>query len=182
MKINLLPIIPKTRRFKFPIFLLVAVLVLGASGLVAIDVYQKLGEYNAEKTAYERIAADLEQAEQNLAVSRAESKVFIDYYREFNDVQKNNYDVTLIFDAIAGLLPAQGYISMLSLSGDDYLSLNIEFPKVLTSSQAIQIFDDTPWVEEIRTVDSSFESGRTEMLLLMKINIDTLLEGSELDE
>ena len=182
MNINLLPVVPKTRRFKFPIFLLVALVVLGASGLVALDVYEKLGQYNDEKAAYELVAADLERAEARLAASRAESKVFLDYNREFNEIQKGYYDVTKIFDAIAGLLPSQGKISSLSLSNDGYLRLGLELPRILLASQLIQVFDDTPWVQEVQSIISSAADGSAALDLNMKIDLDELLEGGETDE
>ncbi len=182
MNINLLPVVPKTRRFKFPIFLLVALVVLGASGLVALDVYEKLGKYNDEKAAYELVAADLERAEARLAASRAESKVFLDYNREFNEIQKGYYDVTKIFDAVAGLLPSQGYVNSLQLSEDGNMQLALEFPKILQVSQLIQVFTDTAWVDDVQAVASTAGDGAAELHLNMQIDLDKLLEGGETDE
>lgn len=179
MQINLMPVIPKTKRFKFPIFLLVVILVVCASGLVASDVYQKLGIYNTEKEAYNKIAAERTRLEQQLVANREEGKIFADYYSKFNDVQQGNYDITHVFDSIAALLPEKGAINQLTLTEDGHLSLNLELPGVLTASQLIQIFINTPWVLSVNDVTSAVVDKMIELELNLTVDLDALLKEEE---
>lgn len=176
MRINLMPVIPRTQRFKFPIFLIVAIIILGASGLVALDSYEKLQSYNQAKQEHDQLIVKKERLERELLANREEGQVFTDYYTLFNKADQGHYDWTIVLDAIAAELPENGVITKLNLTGTDQLLLGVELPSVILGSQLIQVFDDAAWTNDVSTVVSDFNEGELLLELALTVDFEPLLK------
>lgn len=176
MKINLMPVIPRTQRFKFPIFILVAILALGVSGLVALDSYEKMINYNQVKQEHSQLLAKKERIEQKLLDNREEGQVFTDYYTLFNEVGQGHYDWTIVLDAITAELPDKGVITRLSLTGTEELLLGLELPSVEVGSQLIQVLNDALWTKDVRTVVSDLHEDQLTLDLALTVDFEPLLK------
>lgn len=176
MRINLMPVVPKTQKFKFPIFIMVAALALGISGLVAFDAYGKARIYVQTKEEYQQIVAKKEALEAELLANRQESQTFADYYTLFNKANEGHYDWTIVLDAVAAKLPEDATITQLELIDYDQLSLSVDLPSVAVGSQLIQVLEDADWSDEVTTVTSDFYEDQLILDLVLLVDFEPLLK------
>lgn len=176
MRINLMPIIPKTQTFKFPIFIVVAILVLGISGLVALDAYEKVGKYNQAEEDLQQLVLKKELLEEGLIITQQDIQTFVDYYTLFNSATEGHYDWTIVLDTVAAELPEGAVIDYLELIEYDQLFLTVKLPSVALGSQLIQVLDDADWTREVTEVSSDYYEGQLTLDLALTADFLPLLK------
>lgn len=180
MEINLLPKVPKEKRFRFPISLAVAIIVLIPSGFIAWDALENRGDLVEQQRILQDLVNKSNYYSQQLAENKNDSQAFGDYFTELDLIRNQQIDWVLVFDELANKLPADGKIINLAYNGGDNLMMDVDFSSLNIGAQYIQLLETILWVDEIISVQSSTQAGNYQLEL--KIAPQTLLKGGEINE
>ncbi|MGD9677329.1 MAG: PilN domain-containing protein [Vulcanibacillus sp.] len=182
MEINLLPKIPNTKRYKFPISLIVAFFVFTPSVLVGWQAWENNNIINTQEEQLQAIENEHNYYEEQLLISKKESQLFKDYFTELNLLKNKNIDWVIVLDELASKLPSDAKITKLIYNGADSIMINSEFASIDIGAQYIQWLQTIDWIEEINSAQSQTQTDRYLLEIELKIRTQTLLEGGDLNE
>ncbi|OEF98056.1 hypothetical protein BHF71_03275 [Vulcanibacillus modesticaldus] len=149
MEINLLPEIPATKKFLWPIAIIAAILIISTSSLVSWHIWEKSRILADKNQQLELIKKQREQQQKILNKNKEDSQLFSAYLANYNSLIKKHVNLVPLIDDMSRLLPSNGYLYVVEWSEEGIINLIGEFPSLEVIGQYIQLLNELYWVKDI---------------------------------
>ncbi len=182
MEINLLPKIPNTRRFRFPISFIIAIVVLVPSGFIGWQAWGNSIILEEQQSILQDLVNKSDYYSGKLEENKTDTQLFEKYFTELNLIRDQHLDWVVLFDGLTSKLPTDAIITSLTYDGGESVLIDAEFPSINLGAQYIQWLETIDWVDEIKSAQSETQTGNYLLEIELKIEPQTLLKGGEVNE
>jgi len=195
MEINLLPEVPPSKKYRWPIAIIVGIALISASVFVSIAVWEKSRILTDKEDALQRLQADHDFYMKELNANREQLQLMTDYLEELENAKTKHVDWVSIVDPFIAKLPKDDKIIHMLSSSPNHLHVIAEFKSLSTAAEYVQWIKDVQWVDDVAFLHSSSNKteeywNRTEkkgtgevsyqVELEIKLNLQTLNEEGEI--
>jgi len=149
MEINLLPEIPKTKRYQWLIVILAGLVVLGLSTLAGIHIWQKSQALTEKTELLEQLKKNREQKMELLNKSKTEIEIFTVYLNNYNNLINSHVNYVPFVDDFSQYLPEDGKLLMISWLEDGIVQLTGEFTSMDLIAKYVQFLNQLTWVDDV---------------------------------
>ena len=149
MDINLLPHVPTTKKYQWPIAIFVGAVVIVFGSFVGLQIWHKSSVLEENQITLERMKADRE-VKKNMLNKEKETSLRVEtYLKDYQELLPTHVNWVAYVDEISKQLPSSGRIMSMAWSDEGTIEMQGNFPSIDLIGQYVQLLSKIEWVKDI---------------------------------
>ncbi len=149
MDINLLPHVPTTKKYQWPIAIIAGVVVIVFGSFIGLQIWHKSSLLEENQLILERMKADREVKMGVLNKEKETSLLVETYLKDYQELLPTHVNWVDYVDEISRQLPSSGRIMRMAWSDEGIIEMQGIFPSIDLIGQYVQLLSKIEWVKNI---------------------------------
>lgn len=154
MDINLIPEVPKVKKYLFPIAILLIIIVIIIGVLIGLKYYEKSEEIKVKQSELENIVVQEGMFSEELKSKSENSDLIIEYLDVANNLISDSINWLPILDELSIRLPSDATIFDMSFYDENEINIEGTFSSLASVGEYIQLLNQVEWIEEANFINS----------------------------
>lgn len=182
MEINLIPQVPKEKKYFWPITIVLFIVVVSLCILVGFQLYEKKEYIDEKQMELINLTKERGIIEEEVNIVSDDSELIINYLDEVDYLNANNIDWLPLLDELSIRLPFDAKLVNANITSNNLLSISGMFKTIESVGEYIQLLDQIEWIEEAQFISSEAdikEDQSVEYYVVLKIIINSYSFNTE---
>lgn len=149
MKINLLPEVSITKKYRYLILFLILAIFISFNVFVFMQIIDKGHSLAEQKEILDKLSQTEETYKNQILLQKDEFLALNKYAKAIQSIEKNHFGWMNHLDQISKLLPKGSRITNLTWSDEGSISFSAQFRSIEEVGQFIQLVDQMKWVDHV---------------------------------
>ncbi|GBF10813.1 PilN domain-containing protein [Tepidibacillus sp. HK-1] len=191
MEINLLPQVPTTKKFLWPIAVVIGLIVIVYSSFVGLQIWSKSNQLTSQTQILEQLKKERKASTNQLNQLRQERQLPALYLETIKQLDSAHINWISLVDEISKKLPKDGNIISMSWKNNGKIEMIGYFHSLERVGQYIQWLNQIEWIKEanfINTQETTTQETYIQDILVSESNLtitkeptETLIQPPEID-
>lgn len=163
MEINLLPELPASKKYLWPIAILAGTVMISLSAFVGLQLWEKSGILKEKTNLLNQLKEQHELRQTILNKSKEESQLFSAYLENYNEFKKMHVNLVPFIDDMSKRLPNSGYLTTIEWTDEGMIHLIGEFSSLDIIGQYVQLLEQLNWVEDVHVLNVENQENENDL-------------------
>ena len=153
MEINLLPQVPKTKKYLWPIAIISAIVLISFSSIIGVDIWKKSNLLEEKKQVLEQLHEQRKEKQGSLAKDQENAQLINLYNENYKLLMATHVNIVPYIDELSTLLPQEGIITSVNWSDVGMMKVTGEFDALDMIGQYVQLLEQRDWVKGVNVTN-----------------------------